>query len=493
MTDSNSNYSDLPQGWKWVTLNDIAEWGSGGTPKSTNPAYYGGNIPWLIIGDLNDGIIKSSASTITDLGLKESSAKKVSIGAILIAMYGSIGKLGIAGIECTTNQAIAFTKKIDERIKTKYLFFYLLRMRPDLLKLGKGGTQANISQTVLKKVPIPLPPLPEQHRIVEKIEELFSELDNGVASLKKALEQLKTYRQAVLKWAFEGKLTEKWRNTHQDSLEDADTLLEQIKAERKRHYQQQLEDWKQALKEWENNGKETKKPTKPQQPKDLPPLTKEELSNLPSLPNGWMWVKVDYLLSLDKKGMTTGPFGTLLKKSEHQISGIPVLGIENIGNGVFLPKNKIFITEKKARELSSFEVSGGDIIISRSGTVGEICLVPDYFGYSLISTNLIRISLNKTIISPKFFVFLFLGGGSVREQVKELCKGSTRDFLNQTILQSIIFPFPSLQEQTQIVQEIESRLSVCDQLEATLTENLDKAEALRQSILKRAFEGKLVL
>jgi type I restriction enzyme S subunit len=297
----------------------------------------------------------------------------------------------------------------------------------------------------------------------------------------------------VLKWAFEGKLTEKWRNTHQDTLEDADTLLEQIKTERERHYQQQLEDWKQALKDWETNGKETKKPTKPQQPKDLPPLTKEELSTLPSLPDGWCWVKVDYLLSLDKKGMTTGPFGILLKKSEHQISGIPVLGIENIGNGVFLPKNKIFITEKKARELSSFEVSGGDIIIYRSGTVGEICLVPDDFGYSLISTNLIRISLNKNIISPKFFVFLFLGGGSVREQVKELCKGSTRDFLNQTILQTIIFPFPSLQEQTQIVQEIESRLSICDKLEATLSENLEKAEALRQSILKRAFEGKLVL
>ncbi|MFM7787783.1 MAG: restriction endonuclease subunit S, partial [Microcystis panniformis] len=109
-------------------------------------------------------------------------------------------------------------------------------------------TFKEISAKAFASLSIPLPPLPEQHRIVEKIEELFSELDDGVASLKKALEQLKTYRQAVLKWAFEGKLTEKWRNTHQDSLEDADTLLEQIKAERKRHYQQQLEDWKQALK-----------------------------------------------------------------------------------------------------------------------------------------------------------------------------------------------------------------------------------------------------
>ena len=495
MTDSNSNYSDLPPGWKIVQLQDIGKIVSGGTPSTKVAEYWEEEICWISPADLsgyNQKYISKGNKSISKFGLENSSAKLMPKGSILFSSRAPIGYVAIASNSLATNQGF---KSIipNENIFNEYIYYYLKSAKQLAEKHANGTTFKEISAKAFASLSIPLPPLPEQHRIVEKIEELFSELDDGVASLKKALEQLKTYRQAVLKWAFEGKLTEKWRNTHQDSLEDADTLLEQIKAERKRHYQQQLEDWKQVLKEWENNGKETKKPTKPQQPKDLPPLTKEELSNLPSLPNGWMWVKVDYLLSLDKKGMTTGPFGTLLKKSEHQISGIPVLGIENIGNGVFLPKNKIFITEKKARELSSFEVSGGDIIISRSGTVGEICLVPAYFGYSLISTNLIRISLNKTIISPKFFVFLFLGGGSVREQVKELCKGSTRDFLNQTILQSIIFPFPSLQEQTQIVQEIESRLSVCDQLEATLTENLDKAEALRQSILKRAFKGKLVL
>ncbi|MDB9405165.1 restriction endonuclease subunit S [Microcystis sp. CS-574] len=503
MTDSNSNYSDLPLGWKWIVISNVANVDLGKTPKKSQYINEG-KFKIIKFRDVDySGIdwFNSKAGFVTENSIAELK-ELIPYDVLITSSAHSSEHIG---------KKIAFVKKIPQEYERVFFVGELLNIRsqPDILNpqfvffyfLSRDGYTAiqskvkgvHLTSGEARKLEIPLPPLPEQHRIVEKIEELFSELDNGVASLKKALEQLKTYRQAVLKWAFEGKLTEKWRNTHQDSLEDADTLLEQIKAERKRHYQQQLEDWKQALKEWENNGKETKKPTKPQQPKDLPPLTKEELSNLPSLPNGWMWVKVDYLLSLDKKGMTTGPFGTLLKKSEHQISGIPVLGIENIGNGVFLPKNKIFITEKKARELSSFEVSGGDIIISRSGTVGEICLVPDYFGYSLISTNLIRISLNKTIISPKFFVFLFLGGGSVREQVKELCKGSTRDFLNQTILQSIIFPFPSLQEQTQIVQEIESRLSVCDQLEATLTENLDKAEALRQSILKRAFEGKLVL
>lgn len=482
MTDSNSNYSDLPQGWKWVTLNDIAEWGSGGTPKSTNPAYYGGNIPWLIIGDLNDGIIKSSASTITDLGLKESSAKKVSIGAILIAMYGSIGKLGIAGIECTTNQAIAFTKKIDERIKTKYLFFYLLRMRPDLLKLGKGGTQANISQTVLKKVPIPLPPLPEQHRIVEKIEELFSELDNGVASLKKVLEQLKTYRQAVLKWAFEGKLTEKWRNTHQDSLEDADTLLEQIKAERKRHYQQQLEDWKQALKEWENNGKETKKPTKPQQPKDLPPLTKEELSNLPSLPNGWAYTYLAYLGHLARGKSKHRP------RNDKRLFG---------GKYPFIQTGEVKAAKGILRNFSdTYSEFGlqqsklwdrGTLCITIAANIAETCFLGIQ---ACFPDSIVGFKSSDNIVNSKFIDYFIQ---SIKSKIQAFAPATAQKNINLTTLENLIIPFCSLQEQTQIVQEIESRLSVCDQLEAALTENLDKAEALRQSILKRAFEGKLVL
>ena len=189
--------------------------------------------------------------------------------------------------------------------------------------------------------------------------------------------------------------------------------------------------------------------------------------------------------------MTTGPFGTALKKSEHQLSGVPVLGIENIGEGIFKIPNKIFITAEKAAELKSFFVYSDDIIISRSGTVGEICSVPNFMDKSIISTNLIKVSLNKEVISSKYFVYMFQGG-KVTMQVKELCKGSSRAFLNQTILSNLEFPLCSLQEQKEVVQEIESRLSVCDKMEETIANSLQQAAALRQSILKRAFEGKLV-
>jgi type I restriction enzyme S subunit len=231
---------------------------------------------------------------------------------------------------------------------------------------------------------------------------------------------------------------------------------------------------------------------KPKAPKPLPPLTAEELAELPELPEGWGWLLIDVLLSLEKKPMATGPFGTLLSKSDHKSSGVPVLGIENIGNGVFVGGNKIFVSELKAKELESFRVEAGDIVISRSGTVGEICKIPEGLGKAFISTNLIRVSLNRKVINQDYFVYLFQGGGSVKQQVKSLCKGSSREFLNQTILSAISFPLPSIEEQRQIVDAIDAKFSIVDQLDQTITTSLQQAEALRQSILKKAFSGQLV-
>ena len=200
---------------------------------------------------------------------------------------------------------------------------------------------------------------------------------------------------------------------------------------------------------------------------------------------------IDSLLTKTRKGMSTGPFGTMLKKFEHQRAGVPVLGIENIGEGKFVPGNKIFVTPEKATELQAFRVHTGDIIISRSGTVGELCIVPPYMENSLLSTNLMRISLDFEIVLPTYFVYLFRSKGVVVDQVKELCKGSTRMFLNQTILKQIRFPIPSIPAQQKLVNMVESRLSICDNIEQTIDTSLQQAEAMRQSILKQAFEGRL--
>jgi len=182
--------SELPPGWAKTTLGEMVQWGSGGTPRRDVARYYGGPIPWAIIGDLNDGVVATTAGTITDDGLRESSARLVPPGTVLVAMYGSIGKLGIAGIEMATNQAIGFADP-RQGLDSRFLFWYLRAQRRDLAHAGKGATQKNISQTVLRGWPLPLPPLNEQRRIVAAIEEQLSRLDAADASLTAASQRLK--------------------------------------------------------------------------------------------------------------------------------------------------------------------------------------------------------------------------------------------------------------------------------------------------------------
>lgn len=201
--------------WQLTKLSDVAKLTSGGTPLATKKEYYeNGTIPWLVIGDLTDSFVECSEKYITEIALKESNAKLLPIGTLLIAMYGSIGKLGITKIECATNQAIASIIELYG-IDKFFLFYLFLYKRPFLMQLGKGGTQKNISLAVLNSLEIPLPPLAEQGRIVAKIEELFAGIDAGVENLKSVKNQIALYRQSVLKSAFDGTLykTTEWNFT----------------------------------------------------------------------------------------------------------------------------------------------------------------------------------------------------------------------------------------------------------------------------------------
>ncbi len=215
---------DLPPDWKSMVLGDVARWGSGGTPKRTVSQYYGGDIPWARIGDLKDDTVYDCQIAITDRGLAESSCKVVEPGAILIAMYGSIGKLGIAGTRMTTNQAIAFAVPL---INNLYLFYYLLSQRQFLIDVGKGATQKNISQTILKRWPIPVPPLAEQKKVVSLIQDRLSCLVTINDAIETALSKLVALRRSVLSEAFTGRLV----TQHPDD-EPASVLLDRIAASR---------------------------------------------------------------------------------------------------------------------------------------------------------------------------------------------------------------------------------------------------------------------
>lgn len=201
----------IPSNWCWIRLENIAEWGSGGTPSRKRKEYYNGNIPWIKTGELNNGYIFNSEEKITELGLKNSSAKLYPINTVIIAMYGAtIGKVGILSIEATTNQACACAI-VYKNILFKYVFHYLIYQKEAFINKSKGGAQPNLSQEIIKKHEIPLPPIKEQQRIVNRIESLFAKLDRAKELIENTLAQFEQNKMAILHKAFTGELTAKWR------------------------------------------------------------------------------------------------------------------------------------------------------------------------------------------------------------------------------------------------------------------------------------------
>ena len=197
---------EIPDSWVWTTLSEVGTWQSGGTPSRSNKSYYGGNIPWLKTGDLNDGLISDIPESITEEAVANSSAKINPTGSVLIAMYGAtIGKLGILTFPATTNQACCACIEFNAIIQL-YLFYFLLSQRNEFIAKGGGGAQPNISKEIIVNTFIPLPPLSEQQRIVMEIEKWFAlidQIEQGKSDLQTIIKQTKS---KILDLAIHGKL-----------------------------------------------------------------------------------------------------------------------------------------------------------------------------------------------------------------------------------------------------------------------------------------------
>ena len=384
-------------------------------------------------------------------------------------------------------------------IDPNYLFYFTLTngFLKSLESLQRGTSYPAVRDNDVKRQKVPIPPEHEQQRIVAKIEELFSDLDDGIASLKKAQAQLKIYRQAVLKYAFEGKLTAEWRDaraeaqrrrekeTATDSRDNAKALLAQIKEERERRYAQQLEDWKEAVKTWEAEGKPGKKPAKPKKPKELPPLTAGELAELPELPEGWCWSRIIHIGDV-QLGRQRSP------QNRSKDYPTPYIRAANITeNGLDL--NDVLDMDFKPEEKRRYQLKRGDVVISEaSGSleqVGKPALWNEEIKECCFQNTVIRL---RPILLTSRYIYHVLKYYYVSGYIARVAGGVGINHIGANNFSLMNFPVCSISEQHQIVAEIESRLSVCDKLEQTIEESLHKAEALRQSILKKAFEGKLV-
>lgn len=320
---------------------------------------------------------------------------------------------------------------------------------------------------------IPLPPLAEQHRIVAKIEELFSELDQGVASLKTAREQLKVYRQSLLKNAFEGKLTAAWRAAHHDQLETAAALQQRIARERQARYLQQLADWQTA----------GQPGPKPKPPKPLPPLTTEELAELPELPAGWRWVKLGSLASQITDGEHFRPTTTE--------QGIPFLSAKDVrADGVSFDAPLFISLETAEKAWTRCQPERSDIlIVSRGATVGRMCAVNTDQPFCLLGSVIL---IKVTPATLPAYLLAALKTPFVNKKIVGASGATAQQAIYLRDIQTVPVAVCSLAEQFEIVQELESKLSEADQLDQTLATALQQGDALRQSILKKAFHGQLV-
>jgi type I restriction enzyme, S subunit len=413
------NKNELPKNWEWVKMEDVCN--KIGDIDHKMPKQISDGYPYVSTKDFTDDLRISfeKAKYISEEDFLRLSRKiKPEKGDIIFPRYGTIGKNILINFdkEFLVSYSCAILKPNLDLVLSKFLYLYSLspRITDEIRKYVVETTQANIGVASIKSFVFPLPPLAEQERIVAKIEELFSELDAGIESLKTAQAQLKTYRQAVLKYAFEGKLT-------------------------------------------------------------------NENVNEGELPNGWKWVRLETLGELGRGKSKHRP------RNEKRLFG---------GKYPFIQTGEV---KAAGHVIKSFDKTYSDFGLAQSKLwkKGTLCITiaaniaeTAFLGFDgCFPDSIVGFTANQSLVNPEY-VFYFFKANQTR--LESFAPATAQKNINLNTLENLILPLCPHEEQQRIVEEIESRLSVCDKLEETIAASLKQSEALRQSILKKAFEGKLV-
>lgn len=343
----------------------------------------------------------------------------------------------------------------------KYVMHYLNVF--DYHGFVTGTTRYKLTQAQMRQIPFPLAPIPEQSRIVAKIEELFSQLDAAEAALKRARDNLKRYRQSVLQAAVSGELTREWRAAHAGQLEPAAALLERIRAERKAKWAEELRaKGKDPAKE---------KYVEPQAP---------DVSALPELPEGWEWICV--------RQMALHRLGKMLDKEKNQ--GIPRSYLRNANVRWFtFDLKELFLIRVTDEEFNEVSVEKGDLVICEGGEPGRAA-VWEKGDKIIIQKALHRLRTCKSV-SPYWVMFVLAANAGSGSLEKYFTGSTIKHFTGESLLTYVI-PIPSVLEQEYLIAEIEKYFSVIEQLESNIDNGIAHVSRLRQSILQRAFSGKLI-
>ncbi len=370
-----------------------------------------------------------------------------------------------------------------KNVDAKYLFYFINNKLGDITKGNRGSTIKYIRLGDIANYPIIYPTSKEtQQAIVNKIESLFDEIDEGIGRLKTAAQQIQQYRQSLLKNAFNGELTKEWRSKHADTLPSENELLAQIQTTREQHHAQQLADWQTAVSQWEQNGKEGKKPSKPSTLKKLESIEKLNEIELTELPDGWFWERLGL--------MTLGvEYGTSAKS---QAEGkVPVLRMGNMQNGKIDWADLVYSDNDE--EIKQYSLKKGDVLFNRTNSpelVGKTSII-ETDEKAIFAGYLIRINHLTEITDGRYLTYFL--NSMIAKKYGNFVKtdGVNQSNINGQKLINYPFVFCSLKEQEEVADILEQKFTACDQLAAELAKQLKQAELLKQAVLKAAFSGEL--
>ena len=414
---------EIPESWEWVRLGFIGDWGSGATPSRTNKEYYGGNIPWLKTGDLNDGIITNIPEKITELALEKTSVRLNPVGSVLIAMYGAtIGKLGILNIPATTNQACCACLPI--LVNNNYLFYFLMSHKESFTKKAEGGAQPNISKEKIISTLFPLPPLAEQKRIVEKIEQLlpfiekYEQVETQLTALNTSFPEM--LKKSILQESVQGKLV-----PQNPFDEPASVLLERIRVEK----QKLIKAGK-----IKKSKHESVIVTRDKIPYEIIDGKERCIADeVPfEIPDSWCWCRLESIIQIESgKGLT----------SKQMIEGsIPVYG----GNGITGYHNASLVHKET-------------VVIGR---VGYYC-------------GSVHITEKEAWVTDNAFITTYPENSIYREYLvytlRYMNLGQNNNATAQPVVSGkkiypMLFPLPPLAEQHRIVAKIEEIMPMIERL-----------------------------
>jgi type I restriction enzyme S subunit len=467
---------ELPEGWVRTTIGDIVQ----PSKEKTDPRKVGTTrFVGLEHIEKDTGLLSGFGSS----GQVTSTKAVFHTGDLL---YGRLrpylNKVWVADFDgvCSTD-ILVFPR--HQHLSTEFLRYRLLSR--DFVEYATqrmtGVQHPRVSFDALQHFPVALPPAAAQQRIVAKIDELLSQLDAGMVALEKAKTLLHSYRRAVLKAAMSGELTREWREAHEEELEPASVLLDRILGERRAKWEAEQVEKMKVKGRVPKDDRWKQKYRRPWRPN-------AEL--LPTVPATWTWTSFEELAEGTRHALKAGPFGSSLKKEYYVPNGYKIYGQEQVIRGDPF-YGDYYVDENRYHKLRSCAVKPGDVLVSLVGTIGKVFILPDDIQPGIINPRLAKLSLDKRIVRPRY-VQLYLQSASVREYFSLSSHGGTMDILNLTILKALPVPLPSPQEQDAILRGIDRRASIADQMFGGIEDDLVRAAHLRQSILKRAFEGALV-